>query len=89
MWTVTVVTEEAPAPILRAQDVHKNQNMASKSNAVEKIDSSCDVAENKAQKNVQAKENRNQSKQRPSDGSSRQSPRTGNETAGNHKSKFC
>jgi len=86
---VTDVTEEPPAPILRAQDVHKNQNMASKSNAVEKIDSSCDVTENKAQKNVQAKENQNQTKQRPSDESSKQSPWTGNETASNHKSKFC
>jgi len=86
---VTDVTEEPPAPILRAQDVHNNQNMASKSNAVEKIVSSCDVTENKAQKNVQAKENRNRSKQRPSDESSKQSPQTGNETSSNHKSKFC
>jgi hypothetical protein len=63
--------------------------MASKSNAVKKIVSSCDVTENKAQKNVQAKENRNQSKQRPSNESLKQSPHTGNETASNHKSKFC
>jgi hypothetical protein len=77
--------EEPPAPILRAQDVHNNQNMASKSNAVEKIVSSCNVTENKAQKNVQAKENRNQSKQRPSDESSKQSPQTGYETSSNHK----
>jgi hypothetical protein len=83
---VTDVTEELPIFILRAHDVHKNQNMASKSNAVDKIDSSCDVAEKKAPKNVQAKENQNQSKQRPSDESSKQSPWTGNES--NHKSKF-
>jgi hypothetical protein len=86
---VTDVTEEPPAPILRAQDVHKNQNMASKSNVLEKIVSSSKVMENKTQKNVHAKENQIQSKQRPSDESSKQSPWTGNETASNHKSKFC
>jgi len=63
--------------------------MVTKSNAVEKIVSSCDVTENKAQKNVQAKENQNQSKQRPSDEFSKLSPCMGNETASNHKSKFC
>jgi len=62
--------------------------MASKSNAVEKIVSSSEVTENKAQKNVHAKENQNQSKQRPSNESSKQSPWTGNEMASNHKSKF-
>jgi len=63
--------------------------MASKSNAGEKIVSNCDVMENKAQKNVQAKENQNQSKQRPSNESSKKSLWTGNETTSNHKSKFC
>jgi hypothetical protein len=38
---------------------------------------------------VQAKENQNQSKQHPSDESSKQSTHTENETPRNHKSKLC
>jgi hypothetical protein len=89
MCEVTYISEEPPAPILRAQAVHNNQKMASKSNSVEKIVSSNDVMENKALKNMQAKENQDRSKQQPSDESSKQSTQTENETPRNHKSKLC
>jgi hypothetical protein len=88
-WTVADVSEEPPAPILTARDVHKNHNTASKNNVAEKMVNSCDISENKSLKNVQAKENQNQSKQCPSDKSSKQSTSSGNETPSNHKSKFC
>lgn len=77
--------EEPPAPILTARDVHKNHNTASKNNVAEKMVNSCDISENKSLKNVQAKENQNQSKQCPSDKSSKQSTSSGNETPSNHK----